>query len=1153
MVNNKQPNEPFKLLSLDAVPKEFIPDITAIDTSVTYGNIFSKSVDDSVDDEKSLDLSDLDDYEKKETDKRLIWPLICWICRNPITKLYTYILCSGVCKRSYHIKCHDFMKTHFNHILYQMVEDNGMSELSSNKTQATTSKDMAQGKENIINPVDIDFSPKDSSELYKQYIGDLQNGDRDKSILQNEHTPSQTCFFCKISHVGCNGCRQFFPMKDAVKCAITECSTFYCFPSCISKTRKITPDKRVIELHMKVYGNLDNLTDSNGKPLYICHSHTCWSCYDCDRYSYYWENLWRSELTKDERLTEAWNDLKTTCRGKVESSYFLKGRKITKPQRYPDIKSYRSFFQTKHNTLVDYNPQNPENIYASSDDQEHFQKGPSNTLLKCVRCDRTWCIQCSHPDVQIIPNSGKQIICHDCIHIQVVCTLAHSSKETNSRVDILNKECSMPTLRITSSHPHEIFTQVKNFITEQAVYEEKLSLEPVFITKPPFDGVDDDYLLNMQKKTPLKSKSKNNRKKHNSKSALGKYQKESTNIGKQDRSLKKGFQNIKSKEWNNIIKGCDEAIVAKVHDEFKYITTNLITAETRKLISIPDSNTRCTCEISCGPDCSNILKNVECTPKNCSFHEKNCGNRRFTNISAPKLKLGFVEGKGIGAFATEDIEIDELVCEYVGEVITHSDFQRSLSSWSFAEIDDNNQCHWYIMKIHKDIYIDSTHLGNVARFINHSCDPNCSSIPINVRGIYRMGVFAQRKIIKGEEVTYNYGFTSKGVGGGFQCRCNAKNCRGIIGIQITHSPESLMNIESTKHSGAEIDVLSQLTSDMASLSMANKLHCLRQQPSPIDVLNGIWTCGDLYRYDKLISRQNTAKGTKDLVYKSPNGTNVSFNPLSSFLADNIHVSEAQFNYVKFLMLNGLSLMDYELANTKQFATNIPWAIVALGNDTSYKAMECSTTFVEFCSLAKRFIQNTAIVMAKQKSGDEASENIQNLMDLTWGATEACFACGGYGDCKSCDFCGDVLHDDNNCGEFYVNRIGNNLCSCCQNSDHRYKWLLSKYMERERCAMELWALRTQKYIDRHYSVFDKVISSDGNIDIKPSTTNSRNNNQSGQIYINPDRLFCSIEDYKLFNDSPNQFSERRRSEKLYCIDSVSNFECFCLVYHDNDVE
>jgi len=60
------------------------------------------------------------------------------------------------------------------------------------------------------------------------------------------------------------------------------------------------------------------------------------------------------------------------------------------------------------------------------------------------------------------------------------------------------------------------------------------------------------------------------------------------------------------------------------------------------------------------------------------------------------------------------------------------------------------------MKIYNDEIIDPSLKGNIARFINHSCDPNCYTAKWHVKGEICIGVFASRTILDDEELSFNY-------------------------------------------------------------------------------------------------------------------------------------------------------------------------------------------------------------------------------------------------------------------------------------------------------------------------------------------------------------------------------------------------------------
>jgi hypothetical protein len=78
--------------------------------------------------------------------------------------------------------------------------------------------------------------------------------------------------------------------------------------------------------------------------------------------------------------------------------------------------------------------------------------------------------------------------------------------------------------------------------------------------------------------------------------------------------------------------------------------------------------------------------------------------------------------------------------------------------------------------------IDASDKGSMARFINHSCGPNCRTEKWAVGGETRIGIMADQMIPKGTEVTYNYQFESFGETR-HVCLCGANNCSGFLGVR----------------------------------------------------------------------------------------------------------------------------------------------------------------------------------------------------------------------------------------------------------------------------------------------------------------------------------------------------------------------------------
>lgn len=83
--------------------------------------------------------------------------------------------------------------------------------------------------------------------------------------------------------------------------------------------------------------------------------------------------------------------------------------------------------------------------------------------------------------------------------------------------------------------------------------------------------------------------------------------------------------------------------------------------------------------------------------------------------------------------------------------------------------------------------IDPTFVGNIARLINHSCDPNCETQKWNVLGEVCVGIFALKDIKENEELSFDYQFDF------FKtpftkCYCGTAKCKGYLGVLATNNP-----------------------------------------------------------------------------------------------------------------------------------------------------------------------------------------------------------------------------------------------------------------------------------------------------------------------------------------------------------------------------
>ena len=85
------------------------------------------------------------------------------------------------------------------------------------------------------------------------------------------------------------------------------------------------------------------------------------------------------------------------------------------------------------------------------------------------------------------------------------------------------------------------------------------------------------------------------------------------------------------------------------------------------------------------------------------------------------------------------------------------------------------------MDFDQSMILDATR-GSIARFVNHSCSPNCRMVKWTVLGKPRMALFAgDQGIMTGEELTYDYNFNPYSIKNVQECFCGAENCRGVLG------------------------------------------------------------------------------------------------------------------------------------------------------------------------------------------------------------------------------------------------------------------------------------------------------------------------------------------------------------------------------------
>ena len=137
---------------------------------------------------------------------------------------------------------------------------------------------------------------------------------------------------------------------------------------------------------------------------------------------------------------------------------------------------------------------------------------------------------------------------------------------------------------------------------------------------------------------------------------------------------------------------------------------------------------------------------------------------------------------GNGVFAQLPIAKGERVIEYKGERRTHAEVDA-------GDTGAADSGHTFLFTLNDDYVIDANHGGNTARWINHSCDPNCEAVLEEDDGKDRrkdrVFIEAKRSIKPGEELTYDYGITLEEKHTArlkkiWECRCGSKKCTGTM-------------------------------------------------------------------------------------------------------------------------------------------------------------------------------------------------------------------------------------------------------------------------------------------------------------------------------------------------------------------------------------
>lgn len=191
-------------------------------------------------------------------------------------------------------------------------------------------------------------------------------------------------------------------------------------------------------------------------------------------------------------------------------------------------------------------------------------------------------------------------------------------------------------------------------------------------------------------------------------------------------------------------------------------------------------------------------------------HRQAIGLRLFRNAQGLTCNASGIHGWGL--FAIRDFKRGDPLIEYTGEIIRLAVVERR------QEINElTGNAGSYVFRLDSDSYIDATLRGGPARFINHSCDPNCATKVESFDGAQHVIIYAIEDIKRGSELSYDYKLEYEPVEKRIPCACGARNCRRWLNWSAT---EQLRQNITTRLIGDRTSAVEQLflhaTADMLS-------------------------------------------------------------------------------------------------------------------------------------------------------------------------------------------------------------------------------------------------------------------------------------------------------------------------------------------------
>ncbi|KAF2004354.1 SET domain-containing protein [Amniculicola lignicola CBS 123094] len=158
----------------------------------------------------------------------------------------------------------------------------------------------------------------------------------------------------------------------------------------------------------------------------------------------------------------------------------------------------------------------------------------------------------------------------------------------------------------------------------------------------------------------------------------------------------------------------------------------------------------CGCTHQCDNRCLNRSMACECDSDNCNQPDE-CHNRPFARMMAQnigsRVELMATERCGTGLQATMPFRTGQFIIEYTGRIVEGRTITEQLNAGKGQ----------YLLRLSNNKAIDGSMDGSIARYTNHSCEPNCEMVKWNVKSVEHIILVASRDIDPSEELTCDYG------------------------------------------------------------------------------------------------------------------------------------------------------------------------------------------------------------------------------------------------------------------------------------------------------------------------------------------------------------------------------------------------------------